>query len=625
MANSGPIALNEHGDASYDQRLRAVCLLTKLDPESDNWDSIAGDLSAILVNMNPLESTRWLPALKPVREKLLPSLRTYFDVTDEAGREGSEQSAALIAWLFEDRPKTLTKLVETATPTQLAWLLPPLQEKLEVAIEQSSEQLLKRETVEETERNIIAKANLVIALIQMGSSDYWSYLDRSQHVSVATEIIERLGPSTGFNSIAIEQLTTQLANWQHVAPAPMASLILSMGQFSRAQIPQARRESLISVLLVVFAEHPDVEVHSASRWLLNHWKATSELASAELTLRSPDPPPGYHWHVDQAGNTFAIFEPVDQLWVGISEAHKKLALMEGSVTDGETLHLRRIPRRFGICIHEVTNAQFETFKDDMVTQWKQQLATLGPEDKTVAGQIRAWIKDVSRRKKGRRRQTGYSPDAPVVDISWFRALAYCRWLSDKYSTGNCLGRVTMQQLYRGEKDLPLLQKHLRKSGYRLPTAAEWEYACRASTNTLRPYGSTLSQLDAYSWYGANRNFSSHPVGMLKPNGFGLFDILGNVSEWCLTWHDERLPDSSLAISSDLVVAEGSDLIWPDIGEFQKGWQSLTREYRGGSHRNNAGDLRTSKRFHLQPILGETDLGFRLARTYEVEEEIGLFE
>ena len=618
-----PVACNDNGKASVAQRLRAACLLTGLDPESENWDSIAGDLSAILTNMNLLESTRWLPALKPVRDKLLPPMRTNFAVIDNARRERSDRSASLIASLFDDQPETLTGLLGTASPTQLAWLLPPLQTKLDIATQLLTDRLMKLEaaesgTTEETESRIIAKANLVIALIQTGSSKHWAYLDRSQHVSIATEIIERLGPSARFNPIAINHLTQELANWQNAAPGPMASLILSMGQFSDAQIPQARRESLIPLLLDVFNEHPQVEIHSAARWLLQKWDATSKLAAAEHELRSPHPMPGYGWHVDPTGNTFAIFEPVDQLWMGISTVHTALAVAEGSATDGELLHLRRIPRRFGICIHEVTSDQFEDFENDMVTRWKQRLATLGSEDKTAAGQLKARIKDVSRRQKIR---SAYSSDAPVVNISWVRVLAYCRWLSDKNSTGHCLPSVTrLQQWYDDKTDVPLLQGHLRRPGYRLPTAAEWEYACRANTNTLRLYGSTPSRLEAYSWYGANRNFSLKPVGILKPNGFGLFDILGNASEWCLTWHQELLPDSSLAVSSDLIATDGSDLIWPDIGESQKGWQSDAREHRGGSYRDSAGDLRTSKRFHLKPFKGLNHLGFRLARTYEIEEE-----
>ncbi len=613
-----PVLLNSDGLAAADQRLRAACLLSKLDLDSDKWSAIADDLSGILVNMNLLESSPWLPALKPVRDELRDSLQAAFAVTSEADRDRGDHAAALLAELFDDQPETLARLVESASPTQLTWLLAPLKVTPDVAKDQLTNRLTKLKQDAETEPTVIAKANLIIAMMQLGSSNYQNYLDRSQHVSVATEIIERLGPSSGLNPRSVIELTNQLANWRTADSRPLASLILSMGQFNDAQIPQSRRKSLIPLLLNVFINHPDVEVHSSTRWLLQEWGATSQLVAAEQKLRASDPTPGHRWHVDLAGNTFAIFEPVDQFSMGITEAQRELAKTQASYTDGEQLHLRRIPRRFGICIHEVTNAQFAEFEAHMVDVWKQQLATLDSEDKTKAKQLKAWIADVPRRQKKR---SSSSPDAPVVEISWIRVLAYCRWLSDKHSTGFCLPSVSrLQQWYHDKTDVPLLQKHLRKPGYRLPTAAEWEYACKANTNTLRPHGSIPSRLEAYAWYGADRTFGPQRVGTLKPNGFGLFDMLGNASEWCLTWYREVLPDPSLAISRELVTSDNSDPIWPDIGEAQKGWQSDLREHRGASYQHNANDLRTSKRFHLRPYKGLNYLGFRLARTYETSEE-----
>lgn len=613
-----PVLLNSDGLAAADQRLRAACLLSKLDPDSENWSTVADDLSGILVNMNLLESTPWLPGLKPIRDQLRASLQAAFTVSNEADRDRGDHAAALLAALFDDQTETLTRLVESASPTQLTWLLTPLKAPPDAAKERFTRRLTELSSEAETEPTVIAKANLIIALIQLGSSDYWDYLDRSQHISVATEIIERLGPSSGLSPISVGQLTSQLANWRTVDARPMASLILSMGQFNDAQIPQSRRKSLVPLLLNVFTNHPDVEVHSSARWLLQEWNAKTQLAAAEQKLRTSDPTPGHRWHVDLAGNTFAIFEPVSQFSMGLTEVQRELAKTQSSYTDGEQQHLRRIPRRFGICIHEVTNSQFAEFEAHMVEAWKQRLATLDSEDQTEAKQLKAWMEDVPRRQKKR---SAYSPDAPVVEISWLRVLAYCRWLSDKHSTGHCLPSVTrLQQWYHSKTDVPLLQKHLRRPGYRLPTAAEWEYACKANTNTLRPNGSVPSRLEAYAWYGADRTFSPQTVGTLKPNGFGLFDMLGNASEWCLTWYREVLPDPSLAISSELVTSDSSGPIWPDIGETDDGWQSDLREHRGASYQHNANDLRTSKRFHLRPYKGLNYLGFRLARTYEIDEE-----
>jgi formylglycine-generating enzyme required for sulfatase activity len=93
---------------------------------------------------------------------------------------------------------------------------------------------------------------------------------------------------------------------------------------------------------------------------------------------------------------------------------------------------------------------------------------------------------------------------PVVGISHHAAMEYCRWLSAK--TGKA---------------------------YRLPTEAEWEYACRAGTTTAYTWGDGPDKLGDYAWYEKNSKDTTHPVGNLKPNPWGLHDMYGNVAEWCL--------------------------------------------------------------------------------------------
>jgi formylglycine-generating enzyme required for sulfatase activity len=93
---------------------------------------------------------------------------------------------------------------------------------------------------------------------------------------------------------------------------------------------------------------------------------------------------------------------------------------------------------------------------------------------------------------------------PVVGISHHAAMEYCYWLS----------QVTVK-------------------AYRLPTEAEWEYACRAGTRTAYSFGDDPGRLDEYAWYEKNSDESTHPVGRKKPNPWGLYDMHGNVAEWCL--------------------------------------------------------------------------------------------
>ncbi|AKE65307.1 serine/threonine kinase [Microcystis aeruginosa NIES-2549] len=161
-----------------------------------------------------------------------------------------------------------------------------------------------------------------------------------------------------------------------------------------------------------------------------------------------------------------------------------------------------------------------------------------------------------------------NPQNPVEMVTWNDAQAFCQKLSQ--ITGKT---------------------------YRLPTEAEWEYACRAGTTTRYYFGDDANQLGDYAWYIGNPQQTTHPVGQKKPNAWGLYDMSGNVWEWCEDdWHDNYIgapkDGSAWTINNDN--------------------RSHPKCLRGGSWNINPYDCRSADRGRSNPVYVNDDDGFRVA-------------
>ncbi|MBL8853076.1 MAG: formylglycine-generating enzyme family protein [Planctomycetaceae bacterium] len=168
-----------------------------------------------------------------------------------------------------------------------------------------------------------------------------------------------------------------------------------------------------------------------------------------------------------------------------------------------------------------------------------------------------------------------SSNHPVEQVTWEEADEFCRRLSTRPEE-KAAGRV-----------------------YRLPTEAEWEYACRANSITTFSFGNEIMQLDEYAWYQANCNRTTQAVGQKKPNAWGLYDMHGNVGEWCADWYALYPPDA------------GFDPTGPANGTY--------RVYRGGSWLFDATGCRTSYRYYTFPTIRSTYCGFRVALNVRMAE------
>ncbi|MFH1226472.1 MAG: formylglycine-generating enzyme family protein [Planctomycetota bacterium] len=137
-------------------------------------------------------------------------------------------------------------------------------------------------------------------------------------------------------------------------------------------------------------------------------------------------------------------------------------------------------------------------------------------------------------------------------------------------------------------------KFCKKTGLRLPTEAEWEYACRAGTSTKYYWGD--KENDNYMWFSEDWKIGHHPVGEKKPNGFGLCDMNGNVWEWCQDWYDDGYYKNSPQDNPK----------GPLGGQY--------RVLRGGSWGDNASGCRSCVRGWIEPAFCYYHIGFRCALT-----------
>ena len=164
------------------------------------------------------------------------------------------------------------------------------------------------------------------------------------------------------------------------------------------------------------------------------------------------------------------------------------------------------------------------------------------------------------------------PTRPVEMVNWDEASAFCRKVGE------------------------LPQEQTARAAYRLPTEAEWEYACRAGTTARHSFGDAAQALGANAWWSENSQGQTAPVGRLRPNVWGLCDMLGNVWEWCSDWH-----------AGDYYAGSPSDdPTGPESGQ--------SRVLRGGAWDSvYPGHLRSAYRPYAEPDARAPNYGFRVVK------------
>ena len=194
-------------------------------------------------------------------------------------------------------------------------------------------------------------------------------------------------------------------------------------------------------------------------------------------------------------------------------------------------------------------------------------------------------------------QRSPEPTCPILGVTWYEAAAYCNWLSKQEGIPEdqwCYEPNASGQYAAGMK---LAVGWSKRIGYRLPSDAEWEYACRAGAVTSRYYGRSEELLDKYAWYSAmTKDERTFPAASLKPNDFGLFDMLGNEGTWCQDRFELHAGDRGEADRS----RTPGEIVTDTIG----------RVVRGAAFSSHANRVRCACRDVSLPTIRAATLGLR---------------
>ena len=323
-------------------------------------------------------------------------------------------------------------------------------------------------------------------------------------------------------------------------PAARRELLLALSDLAPRITDAPRRRSLVSQLVEVYRDEPDPGIHGAARRLLIALGQARSVDELDLSLAGKSTQSAPRWFIDQ-GHTLIVLDPRNG--------------------DPRLSADRPIDRVFAIADREVTLEQYRRFRPD----------------------------------HSQPPHVSMSPECPAVVLTWYDAAAYCRWLDDQdhVPEAECC-YPPIPEIKEGMRVRP---GYLERTGHRLPTYAEWEYACRAGSRMARPFGNRDELVGEYAWCAENSARQIRPVGWLKPNAFGLFDTLGNALEWC----HESVPHVDRNASRDVEDQSSVD-------------GGIDRFLRGGAYIHRANGIRSDTSHAIAPKTLWDDAGCRVVRT-----------
>jgi serine/threonine protein kinase len=471
------------------RQFRAAAALAEYAPDDERWQETAPFVAQHLTNaISSVDLRQWRQLFQPASKPLIAPLTAIH--ADRSRSENQREAAAFVmSGYLRDQP---LKLVDAILAADELAEYAPLVEALKPHVATVAQSLLSE--MQAAMPVHLAKTNPSVFTSgnpgQLSAGDQQLRDAHWKRQSLAAVTLVQLGhdgavwpllkfsPNPSLRSFIIIHLG-KLGTDHNTLAARLEmenevsirrALIQSLGGLDSTRIPATDRRRIAERVQWWYVHDPDPGVHSSASWTLRKWG----VALPKLPVGEPVLPDARwngicRWYVSARGQTMVV--------------------LPNPAADKNN----QIPGGVAISTHEVTVGEYRRFKEEPYAE-----RTIAPTDA-----------------------------CPVYNMSWHNAAEYCNWFSRQE------GIPEAQWVYQpgGKGGMKIKENASKLVGYRLPTDAEWESACRAGSTGSYSFGEPVGLLKHYGWYAANSSGHSYPVQSLLPNELGLFDMHGNSWEW----------------------------------------------------------------------------------------------
>ncbi|MCB1232146.1 MAG: protein kinase [Verrucomicrobiae bacterium] len=472
--SNGPKAWERlrRANAAASEKLRLAAFLSRIEPDSPQWNGTEEEICRWLISAPIGEIPLWTEHLNPLGDRVTPFLRAEFESWGDA--DDSRATLVALTGFLDDSPESLRGFLYQANLSDLDVVARALDPYAE------TERTYYEAELEEDLRLLESGLEMSEELAEEGARRASMLLRWSGEAPILSSPVWKLFdhcPQPTLRSFLIETVAEvgvspaaliRQARLEDIPESRKQGVLLSLGQYQMRQFPEDESETFPEWLVEQFCENPDAGVHATVQWLMGKW-------GIDVPPLTPDPwdaPIHRHWLVNSLGMEFSIID----------------------IPQGASYFVD-LPIRFAVGQCEVTVHDYELCV-------------------------------------GRRRREGTESlfdRAPIIGLCLDDMMRYANWVSEREG----IPAEDWCYIENDENHFVKAPDFYSRRGYRLGDILENRWAGRAGANTDRFFGNSDELLDRYAWAERrSEKMLTSRVGLLKPNDFGLFDMLGNVGERC---------------------------------------------------------------------------------------------